>query len=382
LRKNFKYRLYPSNAQIVALDGQLAEACNLYNAALQERRDAYRLSHTSINYYDQANQLKEIRANGDLALANFSCCQDVLRRVDKAFKAFFARIKRSQKSGYPRFRAASRYDSITFPSYGDGCRLLDTGKLRVQGVGQIKLKLHRPIEGNIKTVMVKREAGKWYAVFSVECEAKPLEPSTDQTGLDVGLTAFATLSDGTEIENPRYYKEAQASLRRAQRKVARRKRGSNNRKKAVRELQRAHRHVRNQRADFAHKVARTLVTMFGLIVIEKLNVKGLAGGMLAKSVNDAGWSSFTEKLAYKAEEAGRVLVEVNPRGTSQRCVCGAPNPKTLSQRWHQCEVCGLSVPRDHASALEILRLGLSLLGETWPVAASVPNEAACFQLAE
>jgi putative transposase len=382
LRKNFKYRLYPSNAQIVALDGQLTEACNLYNAALQERRDAYRVSHTSLNYYDQANQLKEIRANGDLALANFSCCQDVLRRVDKAFKAFFARIKRGQKSGYPRFRAASRYDSITFPSYGDGCRLLNNGKLRVQGVGQIKLKLHRPIEGNIKTVMVKREAGKWYAVFSVECEAKPLEPSTDQTGLDVGLTAFATLSDGTEIENPRYYKEAQASLRRAQRKVARRKRGSNNRKKAVRELQRAHRHVRNQRADFAHKVARTLVTMFGLIVIEKLNVKGLAGGMLAKSVNDAGWSSFTEKLAYKAAEAGRVLVEVNPRGTSQKCVCGAPNPKTLSQRWHKCEVCGLSVPRDHASALEILRLGLSLLGETWPVAASVPNEAASFQLAE
>jgi putative transposase len=382
LRKNFKYRLYPSNAQIMALDGQLAEACSLYNAALHERRDAYRISHVSINYYDQANQLKEIRANGDLALANFSCCQDVLRRVDKAFKGFFARIKRGQKAGYPRFRAVSRYDSITFPSYGDGCRLLENDKLRVQDVGQIKLKLHRPIEGNIKTVMVKREAGKWYAVFSVECEANPLEPSTDQTGIDVGLTAFATLSDGTEIENPRYHKEAQASLRRAQRKAARRKRGSNNRKKAVRELQRAHEHVRNQRADFAHKVARTLVTMFGLIVIEKLNVKGLAGGRLAKSVNDAGWSSFIEKLAYKAAEAGRVLVEVNPRGTSQRCVCGAPNPKTLSQRWHQCEVCGLSVPRDHASALEILRLGLSLLGETWPVAASVPNEAACFQLAE
>jgi putative transposase len=360
----------------MALDGQLAEACSLYNAALHERRDAYRISHVSINYYDQANQLKEIRANGDLALANFSCCQDVLRRVDKAFKGFFARIKRGQKAGYPRFRAVSRYDSITFPSYGDGCRLLENDKLRVQDVGQIKLKLHRPIEGNIKTVMVKREAGKWYAVFSVECEANPLEPSTDQTGIDVGLTAFATLSDGTEIENPRYHKEAQASLRRAQRKAARRKRGSNNRKKAVRELQRAHEHVRNQRADFAHKVARTLVTMFGLIVIEKLNVKGLAGGRLAKSVNDAGWSSFIEKLAYKAAEAGRVLVEVNPRGTSQRCVCGAPNPKTLSQRWHQCEVCGLSVPRDHASALEILRLGLSLLGETWPVAASVPNEAA------
>jgi putative transposase len=120
------------------------------------------------------------------------------------------------------------------------------------------------------------------------------------------------------------------------------------------------------------------VLMFGLIVVEELNIKGMAAGMLAKSVNDAGWSSFIAKLTYKAEEAGRELLKVNPRGTSQRCVCGAPNPKTLSQRWHHCESCGLSIPRDHAAALEILRLGLSLLGGTWPVAASVPNEAACF----
>jgi len=378
LRKNFKYRLYPTGAQTVALDGQLSEACRLYNAALQERRDAYRAARKSLGYCDQANQLKEIRAQGDLALANFSCCQDVLRRVDKAFSAFFGRVRKGRKPGYPRFRSVRRYDSITFPSYGDGCRMLDGGKLRLQGVGAVKVKLHRPIEGEIKTVTVKREAGKWYAVFSVECDATPLPPSTEATGVDVGLTTFATLADGTGIENPRYYKEAQAALRRAQRKVARRKRGGSNRKKAVQELQRAHAHVRNQRADFAHKVARTLVVMFGLIVIEKLNVKGMAAGMLAKSVNDAGWSSFTAKLTYKAAEAGRALVEVDPRGTSQRCVCGAPNPKTLSQRWHQCDSCGLSVPRDHASALEILRLGLSLLGGTWPVAASVPNEAACF----
>ena len=378
MRKNFKYRLYPTGAQTVALDGQLSEACRLYNAALQERRDAYRAARKSLGYCDQANQLKEIRAQGDLALANFSCCQDVLRRVDKAFSAFFGRVRKGRKPGYPRFRSVRRYDSITFPSYGDGCRMLDGGKLRLQGVGAVKVKLHRPIEGEIKTVTVKREAGKWYAVFSVECDATPLPPSTEATGVDVGLTTFATLADGTGIENPRYYKEAQAALRRAQRKVARRKRGGSNRKKAVQELQRAHAHVRNQRADFAHKVARTLVVMFGLIVIEKLNVKGMAAGMLAKSVNDAGWSSFTAKLTYKAAEAGRALVEVDPRGTSQRCVCGAPNPKTLSQRWHQCDSCGLSVPRDHASALEILRLGLSLLGGTWPVAASVPNEAACF----
>jgi putative transposase len=378
LRKNFKYRLYPTEAQRGALDHQLAEACRLYNAAMQERRDAYKIVGESINYYDQANQLKEIRANGDLELANFSCCQDVLRRVDKTFKAFFRRVEAGEKPGYPRFRSVSRYDSITFPSYRDGCKSLDNGKLRLQGVGEVKLKLHRPIEGEIKTVTIKREAARWQAVFSVECEAKPLHESTQSTGIDVGLNAFATLSDGREIENPWYFKKAQAKLRRAQRKVARRKRGSNNRKKAVRELQRAHGHVRNQREDFAHKVSRRLVNLFGLIVIEQLNIKGLAAGMLAKSVNDAGWSSFIAKLTYKAEEAGRVLMKVDPRGTSQRCICGAPNPKRLSHRWHQCDSCGLSVARDHASALEILRLGLSLLGETWPVAASVPNEAVCF----
>jgi putative transposase len=378
MRKNFKYKLYPTIAQVAQLNDQLSEACRLYNAALQERREAYRISRQSINYYDQANQLKEIRADGDLKLANFSCCQDVLRRVDKNFKAFFRRVKNGETPGYPRFRGVSRYDSITFPSWGDGCGLPDNGKLRVQGVGQIKLKLHRPIDGKIKTLTIKREAGLWYAVFSVECQAAPLSESAESTGIDVGLSSFATLSDGTVIDNPRYYREAQAKLRRAQRKVARRKRCGNNRKKAVRELQRTHARVRNQRDDFAHKVSRTLVILFGLIVIEDLNIKGLAAGMLAKSVNDAGWSSFMAKLAYKAEEAGRVLVKVDPHGTSQRCLCGAPNPKTLCQRWHSCDSCGLSVARDHASALEILRLGLSLLGETWSVAASVPNEAVCF----
>jgi len=378
-RKTFRYRLYPTAKQIALLDWQLSEACRLYNAALQERRDAYRFAGRSLNYYDQANQLKEIRAVGDLELANFSCCQDVLRRLDKNFKAFFRRVKeRKGKAGFPRFKSRSRYASITFPSYGDGCRLLDTGKLRLQGAGQVKLKLHRAVVDTIKTVTVKREAGKWFACFSVECEAAPLPESAETVGVDVGLTAFATLSSGTEVENPRHARKGQARLRRAQRKVARRKRGSASRKRAVRELQAAHAHLRNQRSDFHHKVSRRLVNDYGLIAVEALNVKGLAAGMLAKSVSDAGWSSFIDKLAYKAQSAGRVLMKVDPRGTTQRCVCGAPNPKTLGQRWHECTACGLSAGRDHASALEILRLGLSLLGPTWASRSCVPNEAVCF----
>ena len=375
MRKAYRYRLYPTEKQANLLTGQLAEACRLYNGALQERRDAYRIAGKSLGYLDQAAQLKEIRANGDLGLANFSCCQDVLRRVDKTFQAFFRRVKRGDRAGYPRFKPVSRFDSITFPSYGDGCRLLDGGKLKLQGIGQIKVKLHRPVEGTIKNVTVKREAGKWYVCFSVECEARPLPESTEAVGIDVGLTTFAVLSDGTEIENPRYYREAQAKLRRAQRKVARRKRGSKRRKEAVRLLQKAHVHVRNQRSDFQHKEARKIVNRFGVIVVEDLNIKGLAGGMLAKSVYDAAWSGFLQKTSSKAEEAGRLYLAVIPNGSSQECLCGAQVRKTLSDRWHHCELCGLSEPRDHVSSKIIIGRGLRLLGPTWVDKPCVPNEA-------
>jgi putative transposase len=355
MRFTFKYRIYPTKPQALFLNGELRDAASLYNAALEERIGAWKICRKSINYYDQANQLKAMRADGCLTLANFSCCQDVLRRVDKTFKAFFARCKRGDTPGFPRFRSFRRYDSITFPSYGDGCRLLPDGKLRVQGAGHIKVKLHRPVEGEIKTVTLKREAGRWFVCFSVECEAKPLPRSAAQVGIDVGLNSFAVLSNGTEIENPRYYRNAEARLRRCQRKVARRtNKKSNRHRKAVRLLQRAHAHVGNQRADFSHKESREIVNRYGLIAVEDLNVKGLAAGMLAKSVHDAGWSMFLSFLTYKAEDAGRELVRVDPRGTSQTCLCGARVPKTLADRWHACPVCGLSAGRDHVSAQVIL----------------------------
>jgi putative transposase len=335
----------------------------LYNAALQERRDAYQRGGLSLNYYDQATQLKEIRAEGACGLANFSSSQDILRRLDKTFKAFFARCKAGKKPGFPRFKSRRRFDSYTLPSYGDGCRLHGT-RLYLQGVGHLKVKLHRPVDGSIKTVTVKRQAGKYYACFSVEYTVDALPATEAAVGLDVGLTDFATLSTGEAIANPRHYRRAQAQLRVAQRRVARRQRGGRNRRKAVLLLQKAHVHIQNQRADFHHKAARALVNHYEVIAVEDLNIKGLASGMLAKSVNDAGWSGFFSKLAYKAAEAGRTLIPVDPRGTSQACLCGVAVPKTLSQRWHQCPNCGLSAARDHVSAQLILGLGLSLLGLT------------------
>ena len=370
MRKTFQYRLYPNRAQTEALTVQLSEACRLYNAALQERIEAYATHRKSINYYDQAAQLTEIRKAGDLDLPNCHCAQDVLRRLDKAFKAFFQRMKRGQKPGFPRFKSRRRYDSITFPSHGDGNKLLPSGHLFVQGVGNIKAKLHRPSHGKIKTVTVRRQNERWYVCFSVEASAQTLPESTEMVGIDLNLENFATLEEGNleekRIENPRFYQQAQKKLRRAQRRVARRKKRSNRRRKAVILLRKIHQHIFNQRLDHQHKLARMLVNQYGFIAVEDLNVKGLAGGMLSKQVHDASWASFIAKLAYKAEEAGRQLVKIDPRGTSQRCPCGAKVPKKLSDREHVCTACGLITTRDHASAAEILRLGVSLQAQTKP----------------
>lgn len=369
IKKTFKFRLYPTKKQVAILDGQLGLCCELYNAALQERRDAYRIAHKSISFRSQSDQLPGIKKERpDVSEVYSQVLQDVLHRVDKSFDGFFRRVKRRQNVGFPRFRSRRRYDSLTYPQLGFH---IEERHLKLSKVGRIKIKLHRPIEGTIKTLTLLRDAGRWYASFSVETEVNPLPESQEAVGIDVGLSAFATLSDGSKIRNPRHYRSVQKKLRIAQRRVARRRKGSAGRRAAVLILQTAHAHIRNQRSDFQHQVAREIVNNYGFIAVEALNVKGLARGMLAKSVHDVGWSAFISKLASKAEEAARVFVKVDPRGTSQRCVCGAPVPKTLSDRWHLCTSCGLSVDRDHASALEILRLGLSLQASTWSVATCV-----------
>jgi len=380
-RRTYKYRLYPTRGQIGLLEHQLSEARSLYNAAIQERRDAWRMQRVSRNYYNQANQLKEIRDMGNLELANYSACQDVLRRVDKTFKAFFRRIKAGEKAGYPRFKPRDRFGSFTFPSWGDGCHLTEQGRLKVQSIGIIKLKMHRPITGEIKTLTLKCDAGKWYACFSVILDIETPAPQAEAIGIDVGLYSFVALSNGQLVDNPRNLRIGLARLRRCQRKVARRKKGSVNRRKAIRILQKAHVHIHNQRSDFQHKLSRQIADSYGLIAVEDLNIKALSRSMLARSVNDAGWGLFLAKLAYKVEYTGGQLVRVNPNGTSQvcsRCGCLPDVPKTLADRFHSCPPCGLLIDRDVNAARNILRLGLSLWDITWHNGASVSQEAVCF----
>jgi putative transposase len=207
------------------LDNLLRLARQLYNAALQQRSDAWNYHHKSLNYYDQANQLKEVRNEiPKFAQLNFSATQDMLRRLDKSFKAFFRRVKSGEVAGFPRFKGRDRFDSITFPTYGDGIKIKGN-RLYVQNVGLLKIKMHRVLEGEINTLTIKRECGKWNVVFSDTVEIEPLPVSDRTVGIDVGLESFAVTSDGECIENPRYLREAETVLRVSQRSVSRKKKG-------------------------------------------------------------------------------------------------------------------------------------------------------------
>jgi putative transposase len=381
-RKAFLYRLYPNKIQTVKLDGLLNIARELYNASLQERRDAYKMQGKSLNYYDQAKELKELRlVIPEVTQLNYGASQGILRRLDKAFQAFFRRLKQGEKPGYPRFKGRNRFNSITFPSYQnkDGVHIKGN-RLQIQNVGLLKIRMHRSLEGQIKTVTIKRDCGKWYAVFSNTVEIEQLPYSDKQVGIDVGIESFAVTSDGEFIENPHYLKISQRRLRVSQRKVSRRKKGSHNRRKAVKLLAKQHLKIRNQRKDFAHKVSQKIVDTYGFIAVEDLHINNMVRNHhLAQSINDAGWGDFLSLLSYKAEWAGRELAKVKPHGTSQMCsVCGLKVPKDLSVRIHHCPNCGISLHRDFNAALNILALGRSVWDVTCDSSQCVSQEAVSF----
>ena len=278
-RRTFKYRLYPNHQQRNRLEATLDVCRELYNAGLQERREAWSSHRQGIGYVQQANQLRDIKSfRDDVRAVHSQVLQDVLRRLDKTFQAFFLRCKRGQVPGFPRFRSKNRYDSFTYPQAGFKLN----GRLSLSKIGDLKIKLHRPIKGQMKTLTVKRENGMWYACFSCLVEPEPLPTRDRAVGIDVGLNSFAVLSDGTEIANPGYFRKMQKRLRRAQRRVARRKKLSKRWKKAVRIVAKIHRKVFNQRNDFQHKLSRQIINEFGTIVVEDLNVSGLSRGMLSK----------------------------------------------------------------------------------------------------
>lgn len=363
--KTYKYRLYPSRAQVTILERTLGLCCELYNAALQERRDAWRIARTSINYHAQAIQLPEIKAiRPELGLVHSQVLQETLKRLDKAFDAFFRRLKSGdRKAGFPRFRARARYDSFTYAQSGFA---IEHGKLRLSKIGKVKIKLHRPIEGKIKTLTVTRSStGKWFACFSVECEPEPLPVITEATGVDMGLKSFAVLSNGEAIASPKFFRMEEKRLAKASRKLSAETKGTPERRKRRKVVAHVHERIANQRRNFAHQESRKLVNRFAIIVFENLNIRGMLKlHCLAKSISDAAWNQLVQFTTYKAANAGRCVVQVNPRNTSKMCSrCGELVEKSLSVRIHECPGCGLVLDRDHNAAINILALGLQSIGQ-------------------
>lgn len=385
VRKTFKYKLKPTPDQSRALESVLWHCRALYNVALEQRRTWWeRGQGKSATYYQQKAELPDLKAAcPDYAEVNAQVLQDVLLRLDRTFHAFFRRVATGETPGYPRFQGRGRYNSFTYPQVGEhGGARLDNGFLVLSKIGRIAVRWSRPIEGTPKTVTINREADGWYACFScADVPTQPLLSTGRETGIDVGLKVFLIAADGERVENPRHYRKAERALRMAQRRVARRKKGSHRRRKAIALLKRKHQHIARQRRDFHHKTALALLRQYDTIYLEDLRVRNMVRNpYLAKSISDAGWAAFRTILEAKAACAGRQVIAVPAQYTSQDCSGVLPDgsrcpqrvAKSLSMRTHVCPRCGLVLDRDENAALNILRAGQKARqARTWPVAASV-----------
>jgi len=368
---NFKYRIYPTKKQEKIMNQWLEECRWLYNHFLEERKNAWEQEKRSINYHSQAVSIPILK-QGRVLLSNIhsQVLQNVAVRIDLAFKAFFRRIKAGEAAGYPRFRGKGWYDSFTFPQSGfkvtDQC-------FKLSKIGIIKIKLHRQ-PTKIKTCTIRRSAtGKWYVTFTCITESKQLPKSNKTVGIDVGLESFAVLSDGSKIENPRFFRKEEKALAQAQRKLSKQKIKTPQRNKTRKVVSKIHERIANKRSNFIHQESRKIVNSYGTICIEDLSInKMVHNRCFNKSIMDAAWGQFAQYITYKAESADRIVVKVNPAYTSQICsACGHWEVKKLSNRVHHCSCCGFEACRDHNAALNILALGLHSIGNQ-----SV--EAVCF----
>jgi len=366
VRKTYQEKLRPTPTQERQLEAVLWRCRTLYNVALEQGITWWRRGQgVSATRFQQEAELKAIReAYPEDAALHSHVLQDVLARLDKTYQAFFHRVANGEKAGFPRYQGRTRSHSFTSKEYGNGARL-DNGYLVLAKIGRIAVRWSRPVVGSIKTVTVSKEADGWYVCCScADVPIQPLPPTGQETGIDLGLESFATLADGTQVENPRQYRTAEREIKKAQRRVSRRKKGSTRRRKAARLLARKHQHVRRQRRDFHHKQALALVRAYDTIYHEDLQTANmLRNQYLAKSIADAGWSQFLSILAFKAACAGRRVVAVPPAYTSQACSgCGVIVSKGLSVRWHSCPGCGTSLHRDHNAAKNIQWRGQRLRG--------------------
>ncbi len=408
--RNIEFRLYPTKSQEHTLVGWLGLHCELYNAAIQERRDAYRKCGLSISYNQQQNDLPVIKEyRPELIPLGSHALQETVRRVDRAFRAFFRRIKSGDIPGYPRFKSKDRFDSFCYPDLA-GWKIIRQNKLRISNLGELSMRGRPRIPltaGTPKTLTIKRQAGKWFAICAVEYPEAVLQRNQAYTGrmagMDVGCSSLAVTSDEDYIDNPRNLKQAREKLTAAQKALSRKTRGSKRRAKARLKVSALHGQVARKRKDFLHQLSAAIVFLYSVVAVEKLllsnmtrsargtvekpgrNVKQKAG--LNRSLLDASIGALFSLIAYKAEEAGTRFVKVAPHHTSQNCFwCGHKVPKELSVRVHICPSCGFTQDRDYNAALNILAKGLVQTGwepsEAWSrVAAAVKRETTSMPLA-
>jgi putative transposase len=345
------------------LQKHLDECRWLYNELLEQRKLSHEELEISLSKYEQLMflpLLKEERPSLDQIYSQI--LQNVVDRLDKAFQGFFRRCKAGEKPGFPRFRGVYRYNSFCYPQSGFA---LVGSELKLSKIGSVRIKIHRPIGGEVKTCTLRRNpSGDWDVSFSCEVEVTPPVAKEETVGIDVGLEQFAVLSNGQIISNPRFFQKGQNALAKIQRKLSKTEKGSKKRQKTGLAAAKIHEKIRNQRKDFCHKESKKIVDQYQSICIEDLNIKKMVeGSRLAKSITDASWDQFRQFLTYKAAEAGRKLGLVNPAYTTQDCSqCKHREEKKLSDRTHCCSRCGYKATRDHNAAQNILALGLDGLG--------------------
>lgn len=391
MRRSYKFLLRPTSKQVAALEACLEDTRQLYNAALEERREAWRKG-VSVNFYGQDAQLKDIRADDPERYGrwSFNCERAAVRRLDRAFQAFFRRVKAGETPGYPRFKGRGRWDSVEWPAQDGGAKWDSVPhpavtRVYLLGIGHVRVHQHRPVKGRAKTITARRDGRRWYMILACDdVPAEPLPATGSAVGIDMGTVHFATTSGGEHVPNPRHLAASADRLAAAQRDLARKKRGSERRRKAAARVAAIHGKVRRQRLDHAHKTALTLVRDHDVIACEALSVAnmtrrakpkpdpdepgaflpngGTAKAGLNKSIKDAGWGIFLRVLCDKAESAGRTVTAVDPRYTSQRCArCGHKAAgNRVSQAKFRCLCCGHEANADINAAINILRAGLAL----------------------
>lgn len=379
MRKTFKYRLLGNKTTFANAERWLDLCRNLYNAALEERITAYKTHKVSISCYNQMKELPELKVViPEYKNIDAQTLQDVLERLDRAYKAFFRRLKNKEKAGFPRFKGKDRYDSFILKQHG---WKIDRKYLTIRNIGRFKMRLSRPLVGIVKTVGIHQEStGKWYVCFSCDNVPERKLPESNETiGIDVGIKSFCVDSEDRNTDNPQYLKESLRDLRIKQRRLSRRKKGGMSRGKARLQVAKAHEGVKNRRNDFLHKLANHYVRNYGVIAVEELNIKGMERNhRLARSIDDAGWGIFVRLLTYKAVEAGRQIVRIPQfTPTSKMCSeCSAINQELkLSDRQWVCQSCGTLHDRDYNAAKNIKRVGQTQQALTCEVAQSVACES-------